>query len=317
MSRLSGQATVGGSPQANVPIAIIDTNGSSDPSQWSIVATTTTDANGDWEVTGLATNAVERYHAVAQYDDGAQLYNVESLPYLSTDAYLAAPTAEWSYQTPPATIANAIPDSVVNRWPVDEGSGSTVGDAEGSNDLSGSGGIAWETQSDAIGGYEIYLDGTDDELDGAIIPEIDVGVAFSFALTITPSTFSDRQAVVNQTNSSGNRFGIGIETDGQVSAALYDGSNFVGEASQSISTGNRYRVVYTYDGASTGTIYVNKNGVSGGDTPLNLDNQAFKIGARVDGSFNYEGRVDEPLVANDEWSQSAVDDDYNRQPWTA
>jgi hypothetical protein len=148
MSRLSGQVTLQDAGVQNVPVAIIDTNGSEDPTQWSIVATDTTDANGNWSVSGLATNAVERYHALVQYDDGAQLYNVESLPYLSTDAYLSAPVESWSWDQPTAAIStpSAIPDTgLLHRYNApdinasDGSDVSTWGDTEGTDDLSDNG----------------------------------------------------------------------------------------------------------------------------------------------------------------------------------
>lgn len=83
MTTLSGTVTLSGSAQSGVPVLVIDTDNSSDPSQWTIVETATTDSNGDWSVSGLAEDADERYHAIAQYDDGTQ-YNALSKPYLST-----------------------------------------------------------------------------------------------------------------------------------------------------------------------------------------------------------------------------------------
>jgi len=147
MTRLSGQVTLSESPVQGVPVAVIDTNNSEDPTNWSIVATDVTDANGDWQVTGLSQNAVERYHALVQYDDGSQLYNVESLPYLSTDAYLSASVQTWEWDGPTATIStpDLIPDSAIHRWILDDVNGSmldSIGSLTLNNENSGIASIA-------------------------------------------------------------------------------------------------------------------------------------------------------------------------------
>jgi len=163
MTRLSGQVTLSDSPVQGVPVAVIDTNNSEDPTNWSIVATDVTDANGDWQVTGLSQNAVERYHALVQYDDGSQLYNVESLPYLSTDAYLTAPVQTWEWDGPTATISTpGIPDSVVLQYYATTwNSGDTTWvDDTGTADITVNGGPTDGTLSD--GADAISTDGTDD-----------------------------------------------------------------------------------------------------------------------------------------------------------
>lgn len=118
MTRLSGRVPETGTAISGVTVAIIDTQGTEDPTQWSIVASTTTDANGEWSVSGLAPSAVERYHAVAQYDSGTEFVNFESLPYLSTPADAFAPTTSVNVGTPTASVSvgSAIPDSVVDNF---------------------------------------------------------------------------------------------------------------------------------------------------------------------------------------------------------
>lgn len=115
MTRLSGRVPETGTAIQGVTVAIIDTQGVEDPTQWSVVASDTTDANGEWSVSGLDPSAVERYHAVAQYDDGSAFTNFESLPYLSTPADAFAPTTSLSVGTPTAdvSVGSVIPDSGV------------------------------------------------------------------------------------------------------------------------------------------------------------------------------------------------------------
>jgi len=115
MTRLSGRVPETGTAIEGATVAIIDTQGVEDPTQWSIVANATTDANGEWSVSGLAAAATERYHAVAQYDGGTEFVNFESLPYLSTPADVFAPETALTVGTPTPTmsVGSAIPDPVV------------------------------------------------------------------------------------------------------------------------------------------------------------------------------------------------------------
>lgn len=72
---ISGIASLGGTPQAGVKITLIRSDNNT------IYGTTTTDANGYYEFVGL-NNALE-YHSVAEFDDSPDLYNAESLPFLT------------------------------------------------------------------------------------------------------------------------------------------------------------------------------------------------------------------------------------------
>jgi len=58
-------------------------------------------------------------------------------------------------------VLSAIPDSVTNQWPMDEGSGTLASDTVGSVSLSLYG-ANWQTDSTYEGGYSTSYDGTDD-----------------------------------------------------------------------------------------------------------------------------------------------------------
>lgn len=72
-STISGQAVQGGSGVSGAKIYVIDTGSDS------VVATTTSDSNGNWSAKAEPNTTV---HVVAQYDDGTDQYNVESLPFI-------------------------------------------------------------------------------------------------------------------------------------------------------------------------------------------------------------------------------------------
>jgi len=117
MTRLSGRVPETGTAIEGATVFVIDTS-DPDPLQWDTVAWDTTDANGEWSVSGLASAATERYHAVAQYDGGTEFVNFESLPYLSTPADVFAPETALTVGTPTPTmsVGSAIPDPVVNSY---------------------------------------------------------------------------------------------------------------------------------------------------------------------------------------------------------
>lgn len=142
MTRLSGRVPETGTAIQGATVAIIDTQGVEDPSQWSVVAQDTTDANGEWSVSGLVSATTERYHAVAQYDSGAEFVNFESLPYLSTPADVFAPESQLNINTPTPTVevASTIPDSVVSQYLFEDDSDTTTAiDGFGNTNLTVSG----------------------------------------------------------------------------------------------------------------------------------------------------------------------------------
>jgi hypothetical protein len=169
MTRLSGRVPETGTAISGATVAIIDTQGTDDTTQWSIVASDTTDANGEWSVSGLEPSAVERYHAVAQFDSGVEFVNFESLPFLSTPADAFAPTTSVDVGTPTASVSvgSAIPDTVGNRWTRTKtgvSDGQTVDpwpDAEGSVDLTANG-EPFLNSGSVNGNDAVDLNGTDE-----------------------------------------------------------------------------------------------------------------------------------------------------------
>jgi len=212
---------------------------------------------------------------------------------------------------------SAIPDSATHQYKLDEGSGSTVIDSIGSNDLTNSGGT-WESDSNAKGGYRISLDGSNDNINGPSVAEIGNDTAFSIAITLNPDNFdSTYQLFMHQDPDRGNMFTTTFESDGNIKGGVrFSGGSSI-TAGQSISTGSKQRIVYTYDGSSTVTCYVDKNAsTSGGTIRAVTNNDKFFIGENAAGDRNAPCNVDNLIIADEEWSQSQVDDDYTRQPWT-
>ena len=83
--RLGGQLVDGGDPVADEPVFVVDT-GPADESNWSIVATDRSAADGSWSVTVPNTDP-KRYHAVAQFEESGTLKNALSKPFLTSQPF--------------------------------------------------------------------------------------------------------------------------------------------------------------------------------------------------------------------------------------
>ena len=114
--RLAGQLVDGGDPVADEPVYVVDT-GPADESNWSIVATDRSAADGSWSVTVPNADA-ERYHAVAQFEDGETLKNALSKPFLTSQPFVQANAVSVGFDvlSPAVSVGSAIPDSVVLQY---------------------------------------------------------------------------------------------------------------------------------------------------------------------------------------------------------
>lgn len=166
MPGLSGTVMLDGSAVSGAPVAVVDTNNSNDPEQWTIVGGDVTGMSGDWLVSGLETDA-NRYHAFVQLDDG-QFYNAESLPFLTADPGMFPAAVGMEVNAVAPEVGPAIPDSAIYRQNADSVGGVSDGEAVdpwpdliGSMDLDAIGGPMLQTGS--LNGEDAVLtDGTDD-----------------------------------------------------------------------------------------------------------------------------------------------------------
>lgn len=313
MSRLSGTATLGGDAVEGVPVAVIDTDNSSDPSNWSLAATTTTDANGEWEVTGLEDNAEERYHAISQYDDGEELYNVFSKPFLSTNAFFEAGVSSWSWNQPQASIVaeSVIPDSGISRFEFEDDSDTSVlVDSWSDNDGTLSGG-SYVTDG-------VSFDGTDDygELPNAILP---VGSGeWSIAIRFE-TTGGDREAIwgARDTDDRDEQILIEHRSDDELEITRFDdgtGGN-ISTGETGLRDGNEHLIVLTEDGS--GAEVFKDDGTSIGSDSTDLThglNDDWGVGYRGGSGGEdryYEGTVYDLRTYDKALSSSEVSNLWN------
>ena len=210
----------------------------------------------------------------------------------------------------------SLPESVVHYWPFDEGSGSIAENTEGSGDLDLNG-PSWRSDSDSIGGERLEFDGDSDYADAtAETPSGDKTIAF----TLEPISIGTTEWVVN--------WGRG-DTEGNINFQYNDGDEMQFSARDDsgndpnlfadISTGTRYRVLATMDHSEEEYIlYMNGSAEDSTTTPdgYSTTENNLQIGRRpVDHNQHAEFFIDDLLVADEVWTQSEIDEDYQRQPW--
>lgn len=313
MSRLSGSVTLSGSAVSGATVYVVDSVNDT------VAAVTTTDANGDWEATGLANSAQERYHALVQYDDGSTKYNAESLPYLSTPGLIQPGSVNLNVDSPtPSITGSAIPDSVVNRWPIQSDGEDPLEDTEGTSDATIVGAPNYNSGT-WIDSWALDPDGIDDGADsGATSPpsSMTMLVTIDFASDITDvqtlHTYNDAQRVLRFRGDEGtNRISYQVISD--------DGSG-VYRAQTTVSQGT-HRVAGILD-TSAGEVKIAVDGTvqTTNAASDNFTNSHGTHGLAYDRSRNqrfFGGIIDEPMTANEAYSSQQLTDDYDRQPWSA
>jgi len=308
MTRLSGRVPETGTAIEGATVAVVDTQGVEDPAQWSVVAWDTTDANGEWSVSGLEAATTERYHAIAQYDGGAEFVNFESLPYLSTPADVFAPETGLTVGTPTPTmsVGSAIPDSAIARLTFDDAdtSGSTAVDIWGSFDGTINGATTGAT------GHinEAYdFDGTNDFVDwdslGNITPPISVSLWMN-ADSLGTTRFFDhdgtRIALMHeQQTTSGLEFAI-VDSGGY--KLLTSGTSPTGQWVHLVGATDGSTMEFYVDATSQGT-------VSHGTVTESED--ATRVGSGTADSDYHDGKIDDPRIYDKRLSDTEVSNLYN------
>lgn len=113
--RIGGQVVDQGSGVADQPVFVVDT-GDADPTNWTVEAATTTDADGSWSVV-VSSGDLERYHAVTQFEDAGTLKNAESKPFVTGQPVVRPVEIPIQFEIPSPAISagSTIPDTTAKR----------------------------------------------------------------------------------------------------------------------------------------------------------------------------------------------------------
>jgi len=234
--------------------------------------------------------------------DGSQVSEIV-LPDGSTASEVLAPDG--------STVFSAIPDSAVNRWPFDEGSGTTVADSIGSNDGTLNDGN-WVSGT-WIGDFALEFVDSNDYVSFPTVPEIDVTQDFGFSITLeTPDVTQSggSGSVLEHTNNGQFRMTV---TSEEIRADM-DGND---PKSTSINNDTKYRLFFIWDSTNTeSNLYVNDSEATGTNGPTSSGTTGFRLAEFTSGDNDLSGILDEPMVYGPTVNRQTVTDDHNRQPWS-
>jgi len=209
----------------------------------------------------------------------------------------------------------AIPDSELSDyWPTDEGSGTTLTNANSDRDMTVNG-ATWSDTA-GIGGWHLDSDGTDDT---ATVSDSAFGTAtLTMMVWIRPDTTTEQQ--IFYTNHDGTTSGVNltIDNDGTVYAFLNNansGNNIRLDSSTAPADEWSFHAVTCDLEASTATMYyavASDSGVTQLDQSTSYNDGGGDIAAAQDVSLSeiveYDGGVDAPQFGIDQvLSESEVD----------
>ena len=217
-------------------------------------------------------------------------------------------------------LGSSIPDSAIHRYKFAEGSGTSVADSIGTNDVSFTD-LSWTTGSyieDAAG----VTDGIDDRGEASNIGDLDGATEAWVAATVNANDVSAQQVITmvgggSSTTGGGNdNFRLGIN-NGEAEFFVDAGTSNQWVSGGALSTGTNYRIVGRYDGSSQ-EIWVNASQVA--STPQSggiASSDAYMTIADRLGTDHYlDGTLDDILWGVGTLTDSDIQDDYDRQPWS-
>lgn len=214
------------------------------------------------------------------------------------------------------TRKDPIPESVRYRWPIGEGSGTTLTESEQDQKLSVQG-ATWQSGT-SVEGHELSFDGVDDHAgaQGPTSPGGDVSLGATVDFSTTKSSY---QFVIcfGGGATAGSRY-VRFTDTGDIQMEVIDDSGNPHTVTTSITTG-RHRVWGILD-ASVPEVRIAIDGsvqatasISGNFTSTT---DKFALGRRAnDTTGYYEGVIDEGMVDGTAVGSSYLQDDYDRQPW--
>jgi len=210
----------------------------------------------------------------------------------------------------------SIPNSAIHQWPLDEGSGTTIGDEIGTMTGTLTGGT-WITGT--------YYDGNALDLSTSDFIGLTTTSAgsnsanFSVCITLEIDDLTVEQEIWTHNLSNNDRFGLGAgRTSGVIACSTFNGSSLSNASVSSAATTNRIRVGVRHR-ASDRNIDIFVDGVNevDGTNRVGLSSDTgHRIGDRPDGIRGYSGVVDNPIMYNTYLSDQEMEDDFKIQPWS-
>lgn len=225
----------------------------------------------------------------------------------------------WKVGGRAATFPSDIPDSGgIHQWPVQEGETTTVEDIIGTRDLSLNTDFTAD-EPNAVDGRILDPDGVDDEASNtnADSPTGDMTIAITL-----DGGFDGESATIEYGDSADGNASVRVlrsVSSGNLTWSVFDGNGNTYNATYSPTSG-LIRVVGVLDTTSD-EIRIYENGnlqdttATGGES-FGTEATQLHFAIRQFGGFEYGGRIDNPAVDDEVWSDSKITSDYNDQPWS-
>jgi len=217
----------------------------------------------------------------------------------------------------------AIPDNAVNQWKYDEGDGSEAADSIGNIDATING-ATWESNSDAVGGYWLAFDATDDYVSQSTIPSVIApSNDWSICVTIDVADMNGDKAIFEHTdrsNDNNDRVACGIRDGVIVCGVLNDGSvsDRVELDVSDPSSDGIFRLGIGWD-SSESSLKIYQNGTEQTTSSSASDvwggNDGFRFGLDTGDNFPWDDGIDNPIVYESLLSNEEFSDDYEAQPY--
>lgn len=222
---------------------------------------------------------------------------------------------------------SAIPDAAIHQWLFKEGSADTVADEIGSADGTLDSGISWVSGTWREG-YALQGDGSSQVTlttldDFAAVLDSGFAVALTYQSTNNGQLFGAQGSTYTAGLTTEAAFG---ESGGAINWRQGDGSDTIRVYTDNAYTdGSKYRVVLnqTSNTASDIEFWVNGSEVS---TTVDISGAMDGIGTfdtafsffNINGNANtpLDGTLDAPLLTDAPLTQSEIQSDYDRQPWS-
>ena len=213
---------------------------------------------------------------------------------------------------------DAIPDSAVDQYEIDEGSADTLTNATGTIDATITG-ASWTENADLVGGWGLSFDGSGSDrvdTDSVLDNPIDNNPSFAFAVTIDPNDLSSNQYLMRLENPEDHFYNLQIDDGNIVARGRPDGSTDIENGATLPDELVRAGVEFDGDNMEA-RVYVNGVDESEGLTGHTGINEV--VGTRLGDDPNndrpYDGLMDNPIWYDSLIEESGFEDDYQAQPF--
>lgn len=206
----------------------------------------------------------------------------------------------------PYASFDLITPNPIHVWPFHEDSGTTANDLAGNNDGSLSGPTV--DVAGLLGTTAYDFDGTDDGVSFSTVADIGKNNDFTVSAWFEADSLNQNDMLVNHQKDGNDRFGLGVSrnNNNEIAAGLYNGSSRVGASADFSNTGVWTHVAAVYDSAHSINVYIDGTVGGNNDAAQDAGGSGFRVGERIDGALNWDGRIGEVRLYNQKLTSTQI-----------